>query len=428
MKAAGASEEQAQAAAAAGTVSRKSLGQAIRPHGSQARSAEEIVTAKLTQFARDRRAIAQALAQKLKVEVPSELDPFFDAVESGRWEEIQARFTALREARSSVEGLNLLWGPVLETYGVAEVSHDWPAQRLLDYGQAVLGSLKPGMVYSGGTDPGRFIPTLLDATSDGERHVILTQNALADNSYLQYFDFLYHDQLATLSGDDSQRAFNEYLSDAQKRLTHDQQSPNEPKQVRPGEDLQFSDGRFQVSGQVAVMAINERLFQMLMDKNPNLSFALEESFPFKSMYGAAVPLGPVMELGSSDSQAAYSPESASQAAGYWASTAQSLVSDSELAADSEVRKAYSKLASAQAGLLEQHNQPAAAEQAYQAANQICPSSPEAVFRYVNFLMSQNRQADALAVVQNAFRSAPGNPQFQDLIQNLKRSVASGGKP
>ena len=135
-----------------------------------------------------------------------------------------------------------------------------------------------------------------------------------------------------------------------------------------------------------------------------------------------------MELRSQDPQAAYSPDSASQAAGYWLATSQSLVADPELAADSEVRKAYSKMASSQAGLLEQHSQPAAAEQAYQAANAICPSSPEAVFRYVNFLMTQNRPADALQVVQNAVSSAPGNEQFQSLIENLKRSVASGGKP
>ena len=53
-----------------------------------------------------------------------------------------------------------MWQAVHETYGVAEVAHDWPAQKLLDYGQAVLDSLRPGMVYVGGTDAGRFIPTL----------------------------------------------------------------------------------------------------------------------------------------------------------------------------------------------------------------------------------------------------------------------------
>src|SRR4051812_30101156 len=113
------------------------------------------------------------------------------------------------------------------------------------------------MVYAGGTDPGCFIPTMLNDTSDGERHIVLTQNALADSSYLDYLDFLYKDQMKTLKKEESERAFKDYISDAQKRYEHDQQFPNEPKQVRPGEDVRMVDGKVSVSGQIAVMSINE---------------------------------------------------------------------------------------------------------------------------------------------------------------------------
>src|SRR5438094_626452 len=77
-------------------------------------------------------------------------------------------------------------------------AHKWPAQKLLDYGQTILGSLRPGMVYVGGTDPGCFIPTFLNETSEGERHVVMTQNALADGSYLDYLNFVYKDRMNTL--------------------------------------------------------------------------------------------------------------------------------------------------------------------------------------------------------------------------------------
>src|SRR5439155_5980414 len=133
---------------------------------------------------------------------------------------------------------------------------------------AVLGSLRPGMLYVGGTDPGCFIPTFLNETAEGEHHIVLTQNALADGTYLDYLNFLYGDRLATLTQDDSQRAFQDYLADAQKRLQHDQEFPDEPKQIRRGEDVRLVDGKVQVSGQIAVMAINEKLLQTLMDKNP----------------------------------------------------------------------------------------------------------------------------------------------------------------
>jgi hypothetical protein len=138
------------------------------------------------------------------------------------------------------------------------------------------------MIYVGGTDPGCFIPTLLNETSEGEHRILFTQNALADNTYLDYLNYLYGDRLAMLTKDDSQRLFDEYTADARKRLEHDEQFPNEPKQIRPGENVSIVDGKVQVSGQVEVMAINEKLFQLFMEKNPNASFAIEESYPFES--------------------------------------------------------------------------------------------------------------------------------------------------
>src|SRR5678816_2076379 len=97
-----------------------------------------------------------------------------------------------------------------------------------------------------------------------------------------------------------------------KRLQHDQQFPDEPKQIRPNEDVRSIDGRIQVSGQVAVMAINEKLLQALMEKNPDASFALEESYSFKNAYANATPLGPIMELRVQDEQSALTAERAAQ--------------------------------------------------------------------------------------------------------------------
>jgi hypothetical protein len=305
---------------------------------------------------------------------------------------------------------------------VAEAAHDWPAQKLLDYGQAVLGSLRHGMVYVGGTDAGRFIPTLLNETSDGERHVVLTQNALADGTYLEYLRFLYGDQMTLSTPDDSQRAFQDYVADAQKRLAHDQQFPDQPKQLRPGEDVRFTDNRLQVSGQVAVMAINENLLQMIMDQNPNLPFALEESFPFKSTYTSAAPLGPIMELRVQDVEQSFTAEAAAQTVDYRRSAAQSLLAGSDTQGDAEACKEYAKMAAAQAGLLADHQFTTSAEEAYRLAAEIGPSNPEAVLSYVNFLSGHKRFADAIPVLETAANAAPDNQQFHDLLQAVKRTA------
>ena len=231
--------------------------------------------------------------------------------------------------------------------------------------------------------------------------------------------FLYGDQLSTLTQDDSQHAFQEYLADAQKRLQHDQAYPGEPKQIRPGEDVHLTDGRVQVSGQVAVMAINEKLFQTLMEKNPDATFAMEESFPFASTYSNAAPLGPIMELRVQDSQDSLTAERAAQSVDYWRTTAQQLLIDPETPDGSNPRKAYSKMICAQAALFLDRNYASEAEQAFRIANEICPSSPEAVFRYVNLLVGQKRFSDAIPVAENALKVDPGNEQFRDLLNQLK---------
>ncbi|HEV2208419.1 MAG TPA: hypothetical protein VG167_06555 [Verrucomicrobiae bacterium] len=178
----------------------------------------------------------------------------FDAIESGRWDAIKAAWNTIAPHSGQFEHsttpwseLAPFWPTVLDAYGAAEQAHLWPAQELLDYGNAILGSLRPGMVYVGGTDNGRWIPELLNETGGAEPHIIVTQNALADASYLDLVNTLYGGQMATLTPQDSQAAFQAYVADAQKRFEHDQQFPDEPKQVLPGEDIQ--NGRWQSAGQ-----------------------------------------------------------------------------------------------------------------------------------------------------------------------------------
>lgn len=360
------------------------------------------------------------MARHYKIEVPPEVEAFFTAVASGDWARIDAVFKSLRErirGDDDLEHLRKLWPAILETYGVVEQAHLWPAQKLLDYGNAALGSLREGMVYIGGSDPGRFIPTLLNETSDGQRHIVLTQNALADQSYLEYANFLYGDRLGTLSKDESQRAFQDYISDAQKRFQHDRDFPDEPKQVRPGEDLQMIDNRFQVSGTVAVMDINERLLRMLMEKNPDVSFAMQESFSFPSTYAGAAPLGPLIELRARDANAAFTPEQAGQSVAYWSDIARMQFGASDAQDGAQSRNAWAHMAAAQGNFLSSQNFGVEAEQIYLLASQLAPAYFEAVGRLARHFDETGRRPEAFALVEDFLSRNPDRRDTVDTFRN-----------
>ena len=62
-----------------------------------------------------------------------------------------------------------------------------------------------------------------------------------------------------------------------------------------------------------------------------------------------------------------------------------------------------------------------ADFAFRQAFCLCPFSPEAIFRYVNLLLSQNRQQDALRLALTANALDPDNAQLADLVKNLDRA-------
>jgi len=88
--------------------------------------------------------------------------------EANDFDAIERLYHELRQAHEDLvadPALVVLSPGLLETFGLAGVAHAWPALALLEYGRMVLEPLGPKTVYVGGTDEGRFIPTLLNATS-----------------------------------------------------------------------------------------------------------------------------------------------------------------------------------------------------------------------------------------------------------------------
>jgi hypothetical protein len=425
-------------------------------------------------FAAAKEEHARDLAQKLKLEVSPDLWAFFKAAKAGDWNKADRLWQDLRlrsgqyarpkdapESKPDPEVQTPVWQTALETDLALEAFAKGEPKYAFAFGRGVVASIPPGSIYFGGTDPGRGLVTALcKSHAQADPFFTLTQNALADGTYLEYLRATYGDCIYIPSAEDSQRAFSDYIADAQRRLEHDRKFPNEPKQIKPGEDVRMTEGRVNVSGQVAVMAINGLLTQRIFDKNPDREFYVEESFPLDWMYPRLSPHGLILKVNREPLET-LPEEVVKRDQQFWAVQLQQTLGDwlredtpvqgvcdfaeriflkKDLAgfagdpkfiASDYASKTWSKLRSAIAGVYfwritqaraaaEKDRMRRAADLAFRQSFALCPTSPEAVFRYVNLLIQAGRVDDALRLARTAEKLAAEKGTFRNLATELER--------
>jgi hypothetical protein len=427
------------------------------------------VVAQLKSFVAEKEAQANAATNK----VPSEFKRFFTAVEKNDWLTISNLFQNLLKRTGQIETTDpvdsslrgIQWETVKEVWGAFDAFEEGDGKYSADFGNDIIQSIPPGSIYFGGTDPGRFIVTALQKSHvNGDPFFTLTQNALTDGTYLDYLRSMYGEKIYIPTDDDSQKCFQDFMEDAQRRFLHDQQFPNEPKQIKPGEDLK-PDGtnRWEVNGPVAVMEINGLLTKIIFDKNPDREFYIEESSPLEWMYPYLEPHGLIFKI-NRQPLPALSEEVVSEDHDYWTKYVTPMIGgwlnddtpveqvaafakrtfgkqdfsgftgDPRFIQNAYSHKTFSKLRDSIAGLYawrlkqatdasEKERMAREADFAFRQAWALCPYSPEAVFRYINFLLAQNRAADALLVAETAAQM-PANQgkdggQIRALVEQLK---------
>ena len=410
---------------------------------------------------------AHELADQEKKTIAPEIWPFLNAGVKGDWNTVTNLYGKMRIRSYQFDGTTppdekletMLWQTVNETFRAWENFAYMEEKYVLKFGDDIINSVPRGSIYFGGTDPGRFLITAMSKShTDADPIFTLTQNALADGLYLQYLRAMYGGKIYTPTDEDSQKCFNEYLEDARHRLGENK--------LKPGEDVKIVDNRVQVAGQVAVMSINGLLVKVIFDKNPDREFYVEESFPLDWMYPYLEPHGLIMKINRQP------PAELSEAVvrsdhDYWTKYLKPMIGDwlnydtsvqevtafakkvhlkqdlSGFKGDSLFirndydRKMYSKLRSSIAGLyvwrmdqatneIEKARMAREADFAFRQALALCPSSPEAVFRYATLLLKKNQIPDAILVAETAAQfpsigpGADAVPQFRTLIENLKR--------
>ncbi|MGH7988984.1 MAG: hypothetical protein ACREDS_02150 [Limisphaerales bacterium] len=415
---------------------------------------------KLKSFAAEKREQARTLAAADGDELPPEVGPFFAAAEKEDWEGTTNNYSEIKRlvGRDS-RFRKSWWQATMETFGAMEQFTLGDEKYAAAYGNDIIDSIPSGSIYFGGTDPGRFIVTAMEKSQvDGDPFFTLTQNALVDGSYLDYLQSMYGDKIYIPTKEDSQKSFRDYMADAQLR--------QKENKLKPGEDVKvYKDGRVTVSGQVAVMEINGLLAKIIFDKNTNREFYVEESFPLDWMYPYLEPHGLIFKI-NRQPLPELSDEIVQRDHDYWTKTIQPMIGD-WLDDDTSVQeiadfakkvfvqhdfsgftgdpqfvqndyscKMFSKERANIAGLYvwrmkhaanadEKERMAREADFAFRQAFALCPYSQEIVFQYVNFLLSQNRGADALSIAETAakmpeIKGQDVERQFHSLIEQLEQ--------
>jgi hypothetical protein len=364
--------------------------------------------------------------------VPPEVWNMFAAASSGDWKsavDLLQVITTNYHSSSSHRLAPEVWFRVQDVGGFCDLISSNNLKFIRLFADEVFKVVPPGSIYFGGTDPGRFAITALSRShEEGQPFFTLTQNQLVDAEYLTYVRGLYRQQVKLPGETMVREAFEEYLADATRRFEHDQQFPDEPRQVAPGEEVRMVNGRAQISGQTAVMAINGLLARDIFRANPEHEFYIEESFPLDWMYPYLEPAGPIFKLRRAPQESLFE-ETVRDDREYWQRLTRRLIGqvvhdetdlaevcaaaqelsgkpkdfqgDPDFLRDENARKTFAKLRSAGSGLYawraaraksssERRQMEREAELACKQAYLLCPQSPEAVARYLIFLISEHR--------------------------------------
>jgi hypothetical protein len=400
---------------------------------------------------------ARQFAARETGDIAPEVWPFFAAAKSGDWRGVTRLYYAMSSRSYQFDNttepdpqlMSLVWQPVNESFRFYEQCANGSLRHIIEYGQELIASLPPGAVLFAGTDASRFVVTALCSNHlSGDPIFVISQNALADGLYQHYLRTNSQGNLRPLTIEDSQRAFSDYIQDAADRAN--------TRSLKPGENVRFTNGVQQVSGTTAVMEINARLARRLFDLNPEREFFVAEGYRLDWMQPLLEPHGFVLRV-RRERVVSLSEEIIIRDRSFWAAKCDALLGDwlkvetsvatvCEFAekvfihqnlqgftgdkdyvtsgppwrldppytsacltyALARVSSAgiYERLAREATTELERRRLGMEADFAYRQAFALCPYSPEAVLRYLNFLGSLGRWEDALSVVKIGARLNP----------------------
>jgi len=338
-----------------------------------------------------------------------------------------------------LQGVNGIEEDLRAWYSPEEFEKEWAAYPNKNYPEP----MGTNAIFFGGTDPGRFVPTYMIYSAHVRPDVyLITQNALADNTYMEVMRDLYGDQIWIPSPIDSNRAFQQYVQGVQNGT------------IQAGADVKTENGKVQVQGVGGVMKINGFLSKMIFDHNqyrtetqtdektrpvgsavvysnppidpatslpPQRTFYVEESYVLPWMYPYLTPHGLIMKINNKPTQ--LTNEMVKNDTDFWEWYCDRLLNNQKFIRDIVARKSFSKLRSALAGLYAARGRPREAEAAFRQAVALYDLSPEANFRLADLISRQGRFNEAIALFDDLLSKDPNNEKAREFQKRLERMKA-----
>ena len=243
--------------------------------------------------------------------------------------------------------------------------------------------MEQGAILFGGTDPGRFVPTYLVHAVGFRRDLhVLTQNALADPTYLTPTRRLYPD--LTLPTDEEQTLTTAWM-------VHQAGGTL-------GATLRVTDSR-------VIWQTNGALAWNIFQANPERAVYVEASQWIPWMDDHLEPAGLAMRLNRAQGDLE---GLAARNADFWEWMARRLAADEAYRRDFAARRAFSSLSVSIAGLYARKGLFPEAETAFRQAFALYPTSAQVINDTVQgMLLPQYRVNEALRLVRNHRKADPG---------------------
>ena len=324
-----------------------------------------------------------------------------------------------------------------------EFYHDIP-----DFDPEYPREMERDAIFYGGTDPGRFVPTYMIYSAKVREDVMLiTQNALADGTYMNIMRDLYGDQIWMPSTKDSNQAFADYDF----RVSTGRE--------KAGAAISMEAGRMQVQGVQGVMKINAILCKYQHDKcKDQHAFYVEESYQIPWMFEYMKPHGLILEI--HPEPTFMTREELEDDMNFWKWYTWKLTTQPEFKRDVIAQKTFSKLRGAIAGLYQKKAPQMtlegaqalgcetvdeakdvlydAAYTAFEESVLLFPQSPEANSRFSTLLIDRRRYDEVVTLMNKVLKLDPENGNARKFIQsanslkrihtqvqNLEKQLASG---